>query len=598
MFPPIRARTLRFFAHGDSLSPMSGRRRHWVAGLLRAAVACTVVLVGGCQTGGPRSSGGSASIDRLVQVYPDLESGRFLIIADFEDARQMELFQLIGVSPHARCELAPKQGRRETGPTGLSFVSGSPNDTVVVSNSYANQWYLKRDWREYDLLLVSAFAPQPGLSLVLAVAGGSPADRLAAETDVPLASGWNVLRMDLAEMGEQIPIDDVQELRLSVAGASKVVELRLDDIILAGNRKDLLGNATARDAGLYVQRAGRRWKVGAGKAGGNFEITFANGQIVEWYNMATDPYRLHNLVRGETLGPNPVAIGSQDAGRAVAPRSRLIEASPVRVVIGTEWYLAGGRDGQVQEPYRRWTYTVYPTGQVYVLVQARRNEGDQLGLRAVLASAPGMPWHTEVTSPSVDSAAGHVPAFATARGGPAGAFLLYAIHGDRPARMNLSGIGRVELTASVDRSAQATERWAAHLFLASSDAVTEEEAEARARGYGAPVPCRLEVGAFVPATGDHSRVPGFEPGTGCHVLAPDQGLVRFVVDPSQHTAFSPVYKIISNPDREAWVYVDHLIHQPVARDADGNLLFQLPITLAKPTLVEVLFAHSPEFDGT
>ena len=40
--------------------------------------------------------------------------------------------------------------------------------------------------------------------------------------------------------------------------------------------------------------------------------------------------------------------------------------------------------------------------------------------------------------------------------------------------------------------------------------------------------------------------------------------------------------------RQAWVYVDHLIFDQVAHDAQGNLIFQLPGIIRKPTMVEVI----------
>ena len=550
-----------------------------------------VPLSTGCRAPGVRTSGGPTSIDRLVQVYPELASGRFLVIADFEDERQMELFQLIGVSPSARCVLAPNRGRRDTGSAGLSFVSGSPNDTVVINNTYAREWYLKRDWRQYELLMMSVFAPQRGLSLSITAAGGTPGDRLAAETSVPLIRGWNVLRMDLAEIGEQIPIDDVQELRLSLYGAEKTVEVRIDDIILAGYRDDLLGDSNSREGGLYVQRVGRRWRIGAGKAGGDFEITFANGQIVEWFNMAADPYRLYNLVRGETLGPNPVPAGGRTPGQPVAARSRIVEMSPVRVVLQAEWYVTGDPAGETgAAPFRRWLYTVYPTGQLYVRSEAAQRDANGRALRVAIAVTPEAPWHTSVVSPSRETDAGRVPAYATARGGPAKAFLLFAIHDKRPASMNVVSRDVVEMTATVDRSADAVEQWTTHLLLGAADQVTDEEAQARALAYVTPRPCELEVGSFV--------ADGFDPGSGCHVIAPDRGLVRFIVDPSKHVVFSPVFEVLTRPEQDVWVYVDHLIHKQVSRDGEGHAIFQLPIKPGRPTLVEVLLGRAPGSDDT
>ena len=100
-----------------------------------------------------------------MAVYPDLENGRFLIISDFEDQKYMELFQLINVSGNAARTLNPQQGRKETGPGCLEFIAGSPDDTIVISNTAAIYWHLKRDWRNYDLLLMNIHSPQRNLAV-------------------------------------------------------------------------------------------------------------------------------------------------------------------------------------------------------------------------------------------------------------------------------------------------------------------------------------------------------------------------------------------------------------------------------------------------
>src|SRR5262245_38803462 len=59
----------------------------------------------GCATADRHAVDSPTQADRLIRVYPELNSGRFAVIADFEDARHIDLFQLIGVSDTAKAVL-------------------------------------------------------------------------------------------------------------------------------------------------------------------------------------------------------------------------------------------------------------------------------------------------------------------------------------------------------------------------------------------------------------------------------------------------------------------------------------------------------------
>ena len=150
-----------------------------------------------------------------------------------------------------------KKGRRETGRRCLQLTTGSADDVVIINNNNAVRWSLKRDWRPYDLLLMAVHSPRSGLSLDVVVGAGASTDRAAVETSLALEEGWNVVRLDVGEIGEHLAIDDIHELRLSVSGLQNPAEVLLDDVILTGNRQDLLGDSRARNGRLYVQRAGK-----------------------------------------------------------------------------------------------------------------------------------------------------------------------------------------------------------------------------------------------------------------------------------------------------------------------------------------------------
>lgn len=593
-------------------------------------------------------------VDRLVKSYADLEGGRFAVIADFEDLRHRELFRLAAASDEARIVFDHKSGRPQTGRGGLLFTSTSIDDAIVVSNAQAENWYLKRDWRPFDLLLISVRAPRRGLTLEVTVAGSPPrigegtTPGRAAGTTTPLQAGWNLVRLDLAGIGERVPLDDVREIRLAVGGTSEPVQVAFDDLLLTASRRVLLGDPTNRAPGLYVEQIGRRWRIGAAPPpnlagngeGSDFELTFAQGQIVAWYNLATDPNRLQNLVRGARLGPMPMVIGSADAnerdfiplGPAVVAHSQIVELNPVRVVVACEWRFVrhpGAPTPSLEDrPFQRWLYTIYPSGQIYVQVEATASTAQwsapELGLAVTVASSPGMHLDTFTAEAQSDGENADALAYATARSDEADAVLLYAVRGvsaDRGfMKMRASAAGDSGVPAALKDQAHESlvapgggpsgdvYRWACHLFVGSSSKLPEDEAQARALAYlrprlpeiksGRPAPASPAIPAPVdsqrssPIDAADRTTPrrGFDPAQGCFVIAADALGARLVLPADTGPYFAPSFRVSDSAGLDAWVYADQRLVHRVARDARGDLIFQLPGRISATTVVEVLFS--------
>lgn len=569
------------------------------------ATALAVAASGCLRPGGARSARPTQS-DRLIQAYPELRAGRFALLADFENPTHMEIVQQVSVSEHARCALGTRRLGPDTGRACLELAAGSPDDTVVLSNRNAQSWFLKRDWRggdTYDLLLLGVESPRHGLSLELSIAAGPPRDRRAVYTSHPLERGWNLLRLDLAELGERLPLDDIQELRLSAAGLSQPATLRFDDLILTGARRTLLGDPAGTDGGLYVQEVGRRWRVGAG---GRFELVFANGQIVGWYNLAADPNRLRNLVQGTALGPTPVVVEPsggdfQALGAQVVARPQLLELNPVRAVIAGEWRFADEPGAPAERaPLQRWRYTIYRTGQIYVTVEATRVAAkwaaDRLGVAVSLrADREDELFVRQVGSPAGSGTAVPAP-FALGRREEADAALLFALRAPRtegttPPVARLfehfdAELRRATVTGVIDAEPTDVERWTCHLVVGGAAAISDEDAAARARTYADPLPLKFELGSPL---GGGRGAGGFDDAGGCYVVAADQGRARFTIDGSGSPVFSPCFEVTGAAGNEAWVYVNHLVFEPTTRTDSGRLLFQLPDTIRGRTLVEVYF---------
>lgn len=577
-----------------------------------ALSCCVLLLFCACNSFRSGDKGRATRSDRLMAAYPSLRSGRFVVIADFEDPKHMEIVQLVSVSPEARCVLNRKKGRKETGLGCLALTAGSANDTVVINNDHAEHWYFKRDWRQYDLLLLSVHVPRRDFELDLSIAAGASGRRMGVRSKLPLERGWNTLRIDLAEVAEHLPLDDVQEIRLAVTGIGKPTRIYFDDLILTGSRQTLFGDTDNRSGDLYVQRVGRRWIVGAG---GRFSLTFANGQIVAWHNTATDPYRQQNLVRGTTLGPSPVVVeplnqpnGDFSAlGRMVIASPRILEMNATRVVLACDWRFVDDPDEPLDDrPFQQWLYTIYPTGQVYVTTTCtaatRAWSADELGLAVTIASTGEDQLQTHAALAARANGAPAHPAHGSARIVSNNSYLLYVLGDTDPSSRMIVQWDRRQQRASFVALTEAPDsdirRWRCQLLLASANEVSEQEALERAIDFGHPAVPTVEVGSIVGVSAGRANDPNATPVAAGVRLAPDGGLVRFVIDGTRRPRFSPAFEIVGAQHQEAWVYVNNLIFDATTYNNAGNLLFQLPDVIRGRTTVEVLFRKPTVSDGS
>lgn len=578
-----------------------------LATFLNYGFATLMILVTGCNPPGPQAVSISTHTDRLMQIYPELRGGRFAVIADFEALSHMELVQIFNVSGRGGGFLDNNAGRRETGGTGLRFAIGHDDDAIIFNNDRAVNWSMKRDWRPYDLLLISVRVNRPGLRARLSIAAGQPGRRSAIETDVPLKQGWNQLKFDLAEVGERVALDDIREIELSILGAPPGTNAYIDDVLLTGFRREVLGDPDNLSGGLYAQEIGKRWRIGAG---GRFEITFAKGQIVAWHNLAADPFRVRNLVEGVALGPAPVVLAAddhgviegdfRDFGERVAVEQEILEMSPVRVVLASQWQFVDQTGiAQPGAPFQRWVYTIYPTGQIYVDVQCTasspRFTPPRLGLAVSLSAElfPSAFVHQPGGSPSDGPLADTL--YATARGqDPEDPFLLYALSSQesatRMAKSGDAGSGVFNLIASGPSPDGGVQHWRCHLHLGSSQENPEADSGSRALGYASPSRLRFEMGGPADADGRSTTGSGFDQATGCYLVKPEKG-VRFTVDPAGSGRFTPAFVILDTEDVEGWVYINGKLFERTGRDLEGRLIFQLPTQPTEKTTVEVLLSR-------
>lgn len=540
----------------------------------------------------------ASRFDRLVAAYPELRAGRFALLADFETPSHFELF-----SAREESQILSTRSKRSTHGEALQWSIKSGSDALEISNDHAANWYLKRDWSEYDLLLFSIDGPRGDLRLRIEISGGESPHTATAQTNWTLFKGRNVVRLDLAELAERLPLDDIREIRLSIPNADGSTGLVLDDFILTQDREVVLGDRSSTDGSLYVVRKGRRWHVGAG---GRFELVFGHGQIIAWYDAAFDPQRLNNLIAGTVLAPewaDGKTPGEVAAGVSVIPastRMELIEANPVRVVVAAERRLSG--DAASQSRFARitqWRYTVYPTGHIFVGLKESGPDTKSAGTSIRLT----LPNRSERSLVALESAepgrGGSAPdqsrgsAAVQVALGDAGRAIVFAPYmgpGGLSFAKEPAGDGMMTLTARPRYPAASDLRCAAILLHLIGAEGRNESQPPDAESFHQPVGITPLIGSAV-ANGEPCAFQsgGFDRTRGAYQMAPDGNLLRFVLPGADGTDRTRVYHFeVAAPDRAtAWVYRGHLLHQPTARSAEGQLIFAIPAEPSTDRTIEV-----------
>ncbi len=571
-----------------------------------------VVLLGGCAGFGRSARGPVNQSDRLMATYPELAAGRFWVVADFEQIEHYQLFHVVSHSGNATSIPSNSAGVPETGPRCLRVTLADPLDALVVGNSQASTWSMRRDWRDFHLLLAAVQSPADAVDLEVAVTGGPLRTAATAQTRVRLQQGWNVLRLDLVEMAERLPVDDVREVQFSLPQSREPVALVFDDLILADNREDVFGSPDDPEEGLFVQRQGRRVNVGAA---GRFELGFAGGQIVHWYDLGSDPHRLRNQAGGGLLGPAPVVLSgipydpdttlSTDfgaLGETIVAHQEVVEANPVRIVVAcTLRYTADGQPVEETSPFQRWTYTILRTGQVYAYIESATEFGDWqpegVGLIASLAEIdPGQTW--AVHAPEASRSEGDPPlVYAVARPNAADrSGLLLALH--KPSANAVAdvftrqGPRRLDLFVAEADVARPTARWACLLSVWPPGNTDPPAALALARDYAHPTPPQVHVGRLCPDAPGDADHDGFDERFGVFTVEPEGDLVRVEIDGRDHPRVQPVFAVCGTAGRQVWVYFDNAILEPTARDVNDNVIFQIPTTVQRRSVVEVILRRS------
>lgn len=586
---------------------------------------------------GPRRLG--SVTERLQRAYADLAGGRFVSLADFERPEQADMLRVVGPDDRGLARVTARRSRPETGAGALRVLLPSPRHALVATSQAGGRWSLLRDWRDYELLLMSIYVPQPVDDLRVEVRGAAAGQRFWL-THIPLEPGWNLLRIDLADVGATVDLAAVEQVRWSFTRLDASREFYLDDVLLADNREVLLPADDGQEGRLYVERAGRRVHVGAA---GRFEVVLAGGVIRQWFALSEDASKVRSL-SGQTLlglgllGPVVAPMSDDEPvpafveawaryGTVAEAHQRLVEASPLRAVVEGEWRFAerahsegasaGHRadamsrpeDGAGSRPRRlpaanpaewgegsgqaalRCRYVIYGSGDVYYSAEAR--------MPAALARAQRLGivvgCRGDVGFRTATGRAGSLPdaaPFALLWRGGTGADLLIAPHDGRvlpearfetlPPQQNIAAVFRTAPVLPEERVAAAV-----LLRFWPPDADGPEYGSAVAGDYARPPKVVVEMGELVRTDAGDFNNDGYNESEGCFVLRPEDGRVRMRVDSGTMARFGLRLKIVDSTHRRMWCYANGAVVETHAPTANGAHLFVIDRPYSEIVLIEV-----------
>jgi hypothetical protein len=259
---------------------------------------------------GPASQPKAADLppvpDRLRGFYQELQANKFEVIADFEQAPQVQIFHVDGAG---KAQITVQRNRLATGAGALEVRLDEPAAALLIDDQKAKDWALPRDWHRYELLMASIFAPTQAVAH-LQIRSGTEQPATWEAPPLPLQRGWNLVRIDLADVARQLDLADVRQIRLAIQADQWPLTIDLDDLMLADNTATVYGQPQGPEGNLYVLKKGRRTHVGVT---GRFELVFARGVLAGWYDLSEGADKTLNLAGAGPAGPVLTALDDSGA---------------------------------------------------------------------------------------------------------------------------------------------------------------------------------------------------------------------------------------------------------------------------------------------
>lgn len=555
-----------------------------------------LLSVCGCPPSGSGPGGYNPALaptaDRMVAAYEDLASKRFQVIADFEDPAQATLFRREPARNPGGVELSTQQARRETGVGSLRINLTDSSQRIIAADTPDGQWALHRDWTRFHLLLLSVYSPRKLTGFAFSVRSGTDVPLSYIHPRTALNTGWNLIRVDLGLMADQVNLADVRELKFWCDPLESPVELYLDDLLLVNNAQQVFGPTEPAPGELYVRTQGQRLVVGAAE---RFELVFSQGLIRQWFDLSSDPAMTHNLTGGGALGPLPVlSAGTAEAAPAGEPQrwagpgvhvtveQALEEALPLRVVVRGEWRL-----GEADEPAHEsaaahhWLYSVYRDGRIYVEWSGPAGEAG-----SAVCCDPDAGFQRTIVDRATAEADGRDAYVLFSREERGRADLLFAPFGSLPAREYTHPEDPRLCVLCPWPAAQERTSAAAMLRVWPADIDSPAQAGPMASDYRNPLPIAVDAGSLVRNDPGDLDGDGFSEGRGYFALQLDGSIAKVRVGGRQRMRFSPTFKLVGVANRDVWAYVDGRQIETY-RDRQNDALFEVKGMITGEALVEV-----------
>jgi hypothetical protein len=504
----------------------------------------------------PSAAGPTAGIDPLpvqqAKAYPELSSGIFVSLADFEDApgkpgaAQVERFHVLP-GEEANC-LRHVRHISRTG-AGAMEVDLPPQSALQCADLPIH------DFRPYTLLSLALHAPalRDDVLVILGSDKGS-------WTSHPMLvkPGWNTLLVDIQHLADDPRFDAsaVKSVSLALAEASTAAKLYVDDLLLVENSRFL----QPVPEGMRLFKVGLDYRIElplrrqpmalAQSPDGLWRLGSAQRQPA-----ATDQPAVQlaapgkDFSRGAGAGEDLAIMGERRLGEA-----EVLEHNAVRLRLASTWYFParGGEWASLSVRRIRWEHTFYGDGRWVVFVEVNNAGGDQIGsVRLLLPGLAAWPGEAKPAREKV------VKDFA----GTSGRWMfLLAPEGDdatamREAYSNPPAIQTSGFTPAATAGA-------------STDAAPKTPAAAQ------------------PAAGADRD--GYDYAQGCYVLRAKAGRCRFTLNGRTAALVNPVFRIKGIPTGPVYVSSDGAAVRNVVRLEDGSVLFQLPGRIERSAAAEVV----------
>ena len=556
-----------------------------------------VVSLAGCEGMFMAGQGGTSAQSSRQTTASETPGAKQEVLIDFETDQDLQLCRTVSVSGRAYCARTNRRAVSETGSYSLEFTLGAGRDELVIDETNAAQAALQRNWQDYDVLRLQVYSDRDVKHLRLIIRGGNKGTLSYVKEPIHLHEGWNRLRIDLYEVGQFLPLDEISTLRLSCPGVLNDLTLYLDDVVLESNREGLFGDWNGDDGRMFVLRQGRRLRVGAAK---RYELVFAHGQVVQWFDLEYDPSRIRDLLMDGPLGPSPIILPANydddqdaeqspdwaDLGSRVVARQAVVEASDIRVVMDCYWtFIDGPGQPLGNEPFHRWRYVLYPSGKVFVNIACSVRKGawraGHVGMAVCCRPRTGLQvlaHRSGLLDDPPDLV--HVTYGAAWNRSPRQPDLLFVVSDSRSAplirRKDFADGSKLGLVTSSSGSADADVlEWAVMLNLWPST-IAEEQFAQRALDYCYPANDFVEIGRLISGNPGDLDEDGYNESEGVYEVAPEGLAVRLRLSGEKYRRFRPAVRIADSAGLSAWVYANGEIVRDVGRDTNDQIIFEIP----------------------